>query len=86
MPIYEYHCPQCGQHFEKLVKLNETPACPACQCETPERQFSLSAGISTGKTRGKALGKARQKAGATKKEQDHAQAEYERNYIKDHSH
>ncbi len=45
----------------------------------------MSAGISTGKTRGKAMGKARQVAGSVKKERDHAQAEYERNYIRDHS-
>lgn len=85
MPIYEFFCPQCGHHFEKLVKLNESPVCPSCQGETPERKFSMSAGISTGKSRGKALGKARQVAGAVKKERDHAQAEYERNYIKEHS-
>jgi|Laugrespbdmm15dd_1035085.scaffolds.fasta_scaffold50955_1 putative FmdB family regulatory protein len=84
MPIYEYLCPKCGHHFEKLVKFNESPVCPSCECENPQRKFSLSAGISTGKTRGKAMGKARQQAGSVKKEQDHAQAEYERNYIRDH--
>jgi putative FmdB family regulatory protein len=85
MPIYEFMCPACGHHFEKLVKLDESPACPSCQSEKPQRQFSMSAGISTGKTRGKALGKARAIAGGVKKERDHAQAEYERNYIRDHS-
>ena len=85
MPIYEFLCPACGHHFEKLVKLAESPACPSCQSEKPQRQLSLSAGISTGKTRNKALGKARAVAGAVKKERDHAQAEYERNYIREHS-
>jgi putative FmdB family regulatory protein len=85
MPIYEFLCPECGHHFEKLVKLDEVPACPSCTCEKPQRQFSLSAGISTGKTRNKALSKARQRAGSIKKEQNHAQAEYERNYINEHS-
>ncbi len=47
--------------------------------------FSASAGVSTQTTRGKALGQARRAAGAVKKEKDHAQREYERNYFKDHS-
>jgi len=41
--------------------------------------------ISTQKSRGYTHGIARRKARSIKKEQDHAQAEYERNYIKDHS-
>lgn len=84
MPIYEFHCPACGHQFEKLVKLNEQPQCPSCQSPDPERQFSLSAGISTGKTRDKALSTGRQRAQASKKEQDHAHAEYERNHLRDH--
>lgn len=85
MPIYEFFCPACGHHFEKLVKLNETPACPSCQATEPQRKLSLSAGIITGKSHGKAMGEARSRAQSVKKERDHAQAEYERNYIKEHS-
>lgn len=84
MPIYEFLCPSCGHHFEKLVKLTEVPACPSCAFASPERQLSLSAGISTGKTRNKALTVARQRAKSVKTEQDHAQAEYERNHLRDH--
>jgi len=85
MPIYEFMCPDCGHHFEKLVKLDESPACPSCLGEKPQRQFSMSAGIITGKSQKKAIGEARQRAQSVKKEQDHAQAEYQRNYIRDHS-
>ena len=32
MPLYEYHCPQCGYRFEKIEKFNSEPdtACPKC--------------------------------------------------------
>lgn len=84
MPIYEYKCRSCHHQFEKLVKAGETPVCPACQQSEPERLFSPP-GISTQKSRNYTHGIARRKANAIKKEQDHAQREYERNYIKDHS-
>lgn len=84
MPIYEYKCTQCSHQFEKIVKLGETPVCPSCQHAEPERLFSAP-GISTAKSRNYTHGIARKKAKAVKKEQDHAQREYERNYIKDHS-
>lgn len=85
MPLYEYKCRGCGHGFEQIVKLNETPDCPACGAADPERLFSVSASVSTGKTRDRALAAARRKGRAIKREQDHAQREYERNYIKDHS-
>lgn len=84
MPIYDFICPACGHRFEKLVKLNETPACPSCQAGATERQLSLSAGISTGKTRGKAASNARRIASARKTEQDQAHAEYLRKHNEDH--
>ena len=51
----------------------------------PERLFSASAGVSTERSRKRAAGGARRKAGQVKREKDHAQREYERNYIKEHS-
>ena len=84
MPIYDYKCRQCQHEFEKLVRHNETPACPACQALELERVVSAP-GISTQKSRNYTHGIARKAANSIKKEQDHAQREYERNYIKDHS-
>jgi putative FmdB family regulatory protein len=84
MPIYEYKCSGCSHQFEKIVKLGETPVCPACQHAELERLFSAP-GISTQKSRSYTHGIARKKATAVKKEQDHAQREYERNYLKEHS-
>ncbi len=84
MPIYEYRCRDCSHQFEKLVRFNEEPVCPHCAKADLERLFHAPA-ISTQKSRSYTHGIARRKASATKKEQDHAQREYERNYIKDHS-
>jgi putative FmdB family regulatory protein len=84
MPIYDYRCRGCGRQFEELVRLGETPNCPDCNGQDLERLVSIPA-VSTDKTRKRSLGEARARAGKVKREQDHAQAEYERNYIKDHS-
>ena len=85
MPLYEFKCRACGHRFEELVRLGETPVCPKCSDAAPERLFSTSASVSTDRSRKKAAGGARRKAGAIKREKDHAQREYERNYIKEHS-
>ncbi len=61
MPIYDFHCPACGHTFEQLAKMDETPACPACAAPQTERQFSFSAGISTGKTQGRSIKEAKQR-------------------------
>jgi putative FmdB family regulatory protein len=84
MPIFEYKCRGCGHQFEKLVRHGATPACPACQATDPEQLLSLPA-ISTQKSRNHTMGIARRRAGEVRKEQAHAQREYETNYIKDHS-
>jgi putative FmdB family regulatory protein len=85
MPLYEFKCRACGRKFEELVRLGETPKCPNCGDATPERLFSTSAGVITERSRKRAAGVARRKASAIKREKDHAQREYERNYIKEHS-
>jgi putative FmdB family regulatory protein len=85
MPIYEYKCKSCSHQFEKLVRISDTPDCPSCQSADLERLFIPGAAISTNKSRSRTLGIARRAAGEVKKEKDHAQREYEQNYIKDHS-
>lgn len=84
MPLYEFKCRACGHRFEELVRLGEVPECPKCRDAAPERLFSASAGVSTERSRKKAAGGARRAAGKVKREKDHAQREYERNYLKDH--
>ncbi len=44
MPIYEYHCQECGRDFETLVlKEGEAVACPACGSRRVGRQLSCFA-------------------------------------------
>jgi putative FmdB family regulatory protein len=85
MPLYDYKCRSCGHRFEELVRLGDTPECPACHARDPERLFSMTAAVSTDKTRKRSHGQARRAAQAVRREKDHAQREYERNYIKEHS-
>ena len=85
MPIYEFKCRRCGARFEELVKLGETPACPRCHDPRPEQLFSASAAVSTSTTREKSARIARRAARSVKREKDHADVEYQRNYIKEHS-
>ncbi len=50
MPIFEYHCEQCGKDFEELVFGNAKVACPACQSKTLTKQFSVPARPMAGKS------------------------------------
>lgn len=83
MPLYEFKC-RCGCRFDELVRVGETVPCPSCGYAKPKRLFSTSAGVSTGKTRKRSAAQARRVAGRIDKEKKHAEAEYTRNYIKDH--
>lgn len=51
MPLYEYHCGQCGADFEFLVRNGERPACPSCGGGRLEKQFSVPAAPITGGTK-----------------------------------
>ena len=44
MPIYEYRCKQCGNKFDKLVKLSTKTSevkCPKCGAHKAEKSVSL---------------------------------------------
>jgi putative FmdB family regulatory protein len=42
MPIYEYRCTACDEHFEEYLSTSDKPAppCPACQSPEVERRLS----------------------------------------------
>jgi putative FmdB family regulatory protein len=55
VPIYEYVCMGCEEHFEELVRLDDAaPPCPSCGQLKAERQFSVFAmhGASQGASQG----------------------------------
>lgn len=43
MPLYEYHCEDCGKEFELLVRGNQTPSCPHCEGDHLAKRLSVPA-------------------------------------------
>jgi putative FmdB family regulatory protein len=56
MPIYEYHCTDCEQDFEKLVRFSDpkvdSPECPGCQSAHTRKRISTIAAFSAGQPSG----------------------------------
>lgn len=48
MPIYGFHCEDCGKEFQTLVRSGERATCPSCNSERLERQLSLIARPASG--------------------------------------
>ena len=50
MPLYEYHCPTCGNNFEKLQSMSATGAdCPNCE-QPARRAISVFSSITRGES------------------------------------
>ena len=79
MPVFEYACRSCAQHFELLVLGSAKPACPACRSEDVEKQFSLPA-VKSDTTRDLAMRAAKRRDAKLGTERTQAQIEYERNH------
>ncbi len=46
MPLYEYHCPECGKDFDEFRSMDHRDAegqCPSCGGAKSERKLSLFA-------------------------------------------
>lgn len=46
MPLYEYHCSECDQTFEKMVRFSDVdlaPECPHCHSRETHKQISTFA-------------------------------------------
>ena len=46
MPIYEYQCEECGEEFEKIVRLSQADhrqGCPSCQSQNTRKKISTIA-------------------------------------------
>jgi putative FmdB family regulatory protein len=44
MPLYEYQCNDCGDEFEKMVRLSEADqnqACPSCESLNTKKKISF---------------------------------------------
>mgnify|MGYP005817343661 CR=1 FL=1 len=40
MPLFEYHCRDCGQNFEVLLRASQTASCPHCHGQALEKLVS----------------------------------------------
>jgi putative FmdB family regulatory protein len=47
MPMYEYVCMKCEEHFEELVRGGQEVSCPQCGATHVARQLSTFAMIGT---------------------------------------
>ncbi len=59
MPIYEYHCKQCGSKFEKLVKLSTKTSdveCPKCGAKRAEKSVSRFGALGNASSGGSSVG------------------------------
>ena len=52
MPLYDFHCRDCGERFEELASPGETAPCPVCGSPDVERVLSAFAGPFTVAPRG----------------------------------
>lgn len=54
MPIYEYHCTECGNKFEKLMRFSDpnvnSPECPDCNSNHTQKRLSTVASFSAGRS------------------------------------
>jgi putative FmdB family regulatory protein len=49
MPLYVYHCNECGDDFEKMVRFSEADLvqpCPDCQSQDTKKKISAVASFS----------------------------------------
>lgn len=57
MPLYEYHCQNCMEDFEKIVRFSEAdrlPPCPVCGSTDTHKKISMSASFGSGSSGGTA--------------------------------
>lgn len=76
MPIFDFHCTDCGADFEALVRNNSTAKCPKCGSEKLERLLSLPA-VQTQGTHNLAMAAAKRRDAAQGKDRMHEQRKYE---------
>jgi putative FmdB family regulatory protein len=52
VPLYDFHCRNCGERFEEFARPGDTAPCPACGSRDVERVLSAFAGPFTVAPRG----------------------------------
>lgn len=60
MPLYDFHCSQCGHAFEALVRADTVPQCPRCANTALEKR--VSAPVAPGRSKAMVAAARRQAA------------------------
>lgn len=79
MPIFEYVCTSCSHSFELLVLKGTEPACPECESQELEKQFSLPR-IKGDGSRDRAMRAAKKRDAQQGKDRMHEQLKYEESH------
>jgi putative FmdB family regulatory protein len=82
MPLYDFACRHCGNHFEALVRSGTKPTCQSCGSEDLEQLVS-SFGVSSASTHNANVAKARKTAEKTRAEKRHAEHQYMHKHLHD---
>lgn len=58
MPLYEFRCKECGEVFQKVIRLDKyhEPSCPKCGSETEQIFINGNGGFSLETTPGRETG------------------------------
>jgi len=78
MPIFDFHCLDCGEKFEALV-LKTAPTCPGCQSARLEQQISTFA-VDSAATRDSNLSTAKRKHAKLRRDYSNDMANAEKNH------
>jgi putative FmdB family regulatory protein len=79
VPLYDFKCLDCGEHFEALVLKANTPSCPACQGVRLEQLISLFS-VDSASTRQANINLARKQNAKVHRDKAIADAEAIRNH------
>lgn len=81
MPVFDFHCQECGEVYEGLVRrtADTAPPCPTCGAAEAKRLFSAPA-VSTENTRAQSLRSSHQRERARGVERVEEQRRYEREH------
>jgi putative FmdB family regulatory protein len=83
MPIYEYSCRSCGDHFDFLLLKKEEVACPKCASKDLERLFSAPGSVKSGAVSDLAMRAAKKRDKAQARVNTEEQRIYEQNHARE---
>lgn len=82
MPLFDFVCKSCENHFEALVRGSNKPACPKCGSVELERQLSIPYAHTAG-THANAMKAAKRRDSKQAYEANNTQREYEASHDDD---